>query len=72
MIDFDVGFNRLKIQPMKAVSRFHSQKPKVNRHSQLIPIRPVNYFAKACSKAEIREENRLAKTSVIHAPEDLE
>ena len=37
-----------------------------------IPVRPVGYFASAHSKAEIQEENRLAKASVIRAPKDLE
>jgi hypothetical protein len=37
-----------------------------------IPVRPAGYFASACSSAEIREENRLAKASVIRAPKDLE
>ena len=37
-----------------------------------IPIRPPNYFAHAHSPAEIQEDNRLAKASVIRAPKDLE
>ena len=37
-----------------------------------IPVRPPNYFANLNSQAEIREENRLAKASVIRAPKDLE
>jgi hypothetical protein len=37
-----------------------------------IPIRPPNYFANAYSPAEIKEDNRLAKASVIRAPKDLE
>jgi hypothetical protein len=37
-----------------------------------IPIRPPNYFANAYSQAEIQEDNRLAKASVIRAPKDLE
>lgn len=37
-----------------------------------IPMRPAGYFANAYSKAEIQEENRLAKSSVIRAPKDLE
>ena len=37
-----------------------------------IPIRPPNYFADAHSPAEIQEDNRLAKASVIRAPKDLE
>ena len=37
-----------------------------------IPIRPANYFAHAHSPAEIKEDNRLAKASVIRAPKDLE
>ncbi|HZL13644.1 MAG TPA: hypothetical protein VFC85_05825 [Verrucomicrobiae bacterium] len=37
-----------------------------------IPMRPAGFFANAYSKAEIQEENRLAKSSVIRAPEDLE
>lgn len=37
-----------------------------------IPMRPPDYFANAYTRAEIREENRLAKASVIRAPEDLE
>ena len=37
-----------------------------------IPLRPPGYFANAYSKAEIREDNRLAKASVIRRPKDLE
>ena len=37
-----------------------------------IPMRPAGYFASAHSRAEIQEENRLAKASVIRAPKDLE
>jgi hypothetical protein len=37
-----------------------------------IPVRPPNYFANAYSKAEIQEDNRLAKASLIRAPKDLE
>jgi hypothetical protein len=37
-----------------------------------IPIRPPNYFANAYSKTEIQEDNRLAKVSVVRAPNDLE
>jgi hypothetical protein len=37
-----------------------------------IPVRPPNYFATAYSHAEIQEDNRLAKVSVIRAPNDLE
>lgn len=37
-----------------------------------IPIRPAGYFANCYSKEEIREQNRLAKASVIRAPADLE
>jgi hypothetical protein len=37
-----------------------------------IPVRPPNYFANAYSRAEIQADNRLAKSSVIRAPKDLE
>jgi hypothetical protein len=37
-----------------------------------IPIRPPGYFANAYGKAEIQEENHLAKASVVRAPKDLE
>ena len=37
-----------------------------------IPMRPAGFFADAYRKAEIQEDNRLAKASVIHAPKDLE
>ncbi len=37
-----------------------------------IPIRPLGYFASCYTQAEIREENRLAKASVVGAPKDLE
>lgn len=37
-----------------------------------IPIRPPGYFATCYSKAEIEEENRLAKASVVSPPKDLE
>jgi hypothetical protein len=37
-----------------------------------IPLRPAGYFVDTYSKAEIQEENRLAKASVVRAPKDLE
>jgi hypothetical protein len=37
-----------------------------------IPIRPPNYFADVYSQAEIKEDNRVAKASVVQAPKDLE
>lgn len=37
-----------------------------------IPIRPSGYFEHCYSKAEIKEENELAKASVIRVPKDLE
>ena len=37
-----------------------------------IPIRPAGYFANAYSRAEIQEENHLAKASVVRPPKDLE
>lgn len=37
-----------------------------------IPMRPPSYFASCYSKVEIQEENRLAKSSVIRPPNDLE
>ena len=37
-----------------------------------IPVRPPDYFANAYSRAEIQADNRLAKSSVIRAPKDLE
>lgn len=37
-----------------------------------IPMRPAGYFANAYNKSEIQEQNRLAKSSVIRAPKDLE
>src|SRR5882672_7488317 len=37
-----------------------------------IPLRPPGYFAHCYTKAEIEEDNRLAKSSVIRAPKDLE
>jgi hypothetical protein len=37
-----------------------------------IPMRPTGYFANAYSRAEIQEDNRFAKASVIRAPKDLE
>ncbi|MGA2246627.1 MAG: hypothetical protein ABSH48_16670 [Verrucomicrobiota bacterium] len=36
-----------------------------------IPMRPAGYFAGTYSRAEIQEDNRLAKASVIRAPQDL-
>src|ERR1039457_3725742 len=54
---------------VKGRQRFVSQEvPKI----EPIPIRPPNYFANACSRAEIQEDNRLAKASVVRAPKDLE
>jgi hypothetical protein len=37
-----------------------------------IPMRPAGYFSNAYSAAEIREDNKIAKASVIKAPKDLE
>jgi|SRR5665213_1149610 len=37
-----------------------------------IPIRPPGYFANTYTQAEIHEDNRLAKASVVRAPKDLE
>jgi hypothetical protein len=37
-----------------------------------IPMRPPGYFDQCYSEAEIREDNRLAKASVVRAPNDLE
>jgi hypothetical protein len=37
-----------------------------------IPMRPAGYFANTYSRSEIQEDNRLAKASVIRAPQDLE
>jgi hypothetical protein len=37
-----------------------------------IPIRLAGYFANCYSKEEIKEQNRLAKASVVRAPTDLE
>ncbi|MGH7972649.1 MAG: hypothetical protein ACREIC_28380 [Limisphaerales bacterium] len=37
-----------------------------------IPMRPAGFFAHSYSRVEIREENRLAKASVVRPPKDLE
>ena len=37
-----------------------------------IPMRPAGYFADVYTRAEIQEDNRLAKASAIRAPKDLE
>lgn len=37
-----------------------------------IPMRPPGYFAGCYSQADIREDNLLAKASVIRAPRDVE
>ena len=37
-----------------------------------IPMRPAGYFANTYTQGEIREDNRLAKASVIRPPQDLE
>lgn len=37
-----------------------------------IPMRPAGFFVNAYSRAEIREDNKLAKASVVRAPNDLE
>jgi len=37
-----------------------------------IPLRPAGHFANCYSKEEVREQNRLAKASVVRAPADLE
>ncbi len=37
-----------------------------------IPMRPPGYFANTCTAAEIQDENRLAKASVIGAPKGLD
>jgi hypothetical protein len=37
-----------------------------------IPMRPPGWRASAYTKAEIQEDNLLAKASVVRAPDDLE
>lgn len=37
-----------------------------------IPLRPPGYFAHCYTAEEMQEENRLAKSSVIRRPKDLE
>jgi hypothetical protein len=37
-----------------------------------IPVRPAGFFANMDTLAEIQEDNRLAKASVIRLPKDLE
>lgn len=37
-----------------------------------IPIRPPNYFANVDARAEIHEQNRLARASVVKPPKDIE
>src|SRR5580698_10564202 len=37
-----------------------------------IPLRPPGYFAHCYTAEEVRDENRLAKSSVIRRPKDLE
>jgi hypothetical protein len=37
-----------------------------------IPMRPAGYFTGAYNRAEIQEDNRLAKASVVRAPKNLE
>jgi hypothetical protein len=37
-----------------------------------IPIRPPGYFADIYTKADIDEQNALAKSSVVRAPKDIE
>jgi len=37
-----------------------------------IPIRPPGFFSSAYNLAEIQEDNRLAKASVVRTPKDLE
>jgi hypothetical protein len=52
---------------MKNVGR--SRKSKINFRSEM---RPAGYFANAYTKAEIQEDNRLAKASMVEAPKDIE
>ncbi len=54
---------------MKIAAHARSRKPKANLRSQM---RPAGYFANAYTCAEIQEDNRLAKASVVRAPKDLE
>jgi hypothetical protein len=63
----DARLNTVYNKPMKFAGR--SRKSKVNFRSQM---RPAGYFANAYSQAEIQEDNRLAKASVVKAPKDLE
>ncbi len=37
-----------------------------------IPMRPPGYFAGCYTQADIQEDNRLAKASIIRVPKDLE
>jgi hypothetical protein len=53
---------RITSQPVKAALR------QIKR----IVMRPAGYFAGAYSHAEIREDNCLAKASVVRAPKDLD
>jgi hypothetical protein len=36
-----------------------------------IPMRPAGYFANAYTRAEIQEDNRLAKASVVRVPKGI-
>jgi hypothetical protein len=36
------------------------------------PLRPAGYFAHCYTKEDIREDNQLAKASIIRVPSDLE
>jgi len=41
-------------------------------HVDRIPVRQPGYFEKCYSKAEIQQQNRVAKSSIIRVPSDVE
>lgn len=53
---------------MKTSPRTHRRKLKI----EPIPRRRRNYFAEVYTRAEIHEDNRMAKASVIRVPKDME
>jgi hypothetical protein len=58
---------------MKRDNKTKKQKRFILRNARgTIPLRPPGYFADCYSKEEIREDNLIAKASIVRPPRDLE
>src|SRR2546428_515116 len=62
----------MKGEAVYIVSRHHRFVLQEVPEIEPIPMCPPGYFANCYTQGEIREDNRLAKSSVIRPPKDLE